>query len=194
MITQQEFNESCKKFCSSDNSIQKESWKFIENSGGYCVKKNHYRTKKIIEEPSQNEDEVELEEMEEELDDSSISNQTNFDNYLEFEYHICYNQSYQVPVLYFNAYSMKDKKLLKHNEILKECLIETENKYSFLTQGNHPILSTVFYYLHPCKTIEFMNEILKDQQEDELKDNYIQIWLSLFGSIIGYYLPLPDKK
>eukprot|EP01080_Neovahlkampfia_damariscottae_P006340 gene6340-10347_t len=171
MINQDEFILSCNKFC-SDNSIQKEGWKIVQET--YCVKKNYFRKRlgKI---------QTEIQKVaHEEIEHEEI--------FLEFEFHICYSQSYQVPILYFNVYTM-DKKLLKHDEILEECLFDVENKFAFLTQGNHPHLSTIYYYLHPCKTIDFMNEVLEKKD----KENYIKIWLGFFGSIIGYYLPLPSK-
>jgi ubiquitin-like-conjugating enzyme ATG10 len=121
----------------------------------------------------------------EEIDEDCLNNQTNFENFLEFEYHILYSQIYQVPVLYFNVYDLKDGKLLKQDEVISECsTFEVENKFCFITQGQHPILSSMFFYLHPCQTSEFMNE------KNVKKENYIVSWLSFFGSMIGYYLPV----
>lgn len=78
-------------------------------------------------------------------------------NTFVWEYHILYSPSYSVPVLYFNVRDVAGK-LLPLEEVWnilnvpKEVLAE---KWSFVSQQEHPILLKPFFYLHPCKSFEF---------------------------------------
>lgn len=42
----------------------------------------------------------------------------------------------------------------------------------------------MFYNLHPCQTLEFMKLVM----ENEKGASYLKSWLSIYGSMIGYYL------
>nr|XP_006814594.1 PREDICTED: ubiquitin-like-conjugating enzyme ATG10-like [Saccoglossus kowalevskii] len=83
-----------------------------------------------------------------------------------YEYHIIYSDSYSLPVLYFNSYK-EDGRLLTLDEIWENipCLYQThvkEEKWSFVTQQDHPILCRPFYQLHPCHTADVMRNVPLD--------------------------------
>ncbi|XP_064605763.1 ubiquitin-like-conjugating enzyme ATG10 [Liolophura sinensis] len=79
-----------------------------------------------------------------------------------YEYHVVYSHSYAVPVLYFNAYKT-DGKLLSLEEIwsnvpnhYRERL--NHERWTFLTQQEHPLVGRPFYQLHPCHTADLMKQ------------------------------------
>lgn len=111
---------------------------------------------------------------------------------LQIEYHVVYSSSYQVPVLYFNAYYSNGSVLTKdeleefvinpnYREPLKSSTLMQQGSIS---QQEHPILGLPFYYIHPCDTASLMSQV------DLSNINYyIMSWLSFFGPLIGLYLP-----
>lgn len=111
---------------------------------------------------------------------------------ISYEYHIIYSQSYAVPVLYFNAYK-QDGMLLKLDEIWKQ-VPETyakqleHQRWSMLTQQEHPFLHSPFYMLHPCNTQKLMEQIYEKnscEPNHEQMKNYLVTWLSTVGPVVG---------
>ncbi|KAL3685356.1 hypothetical protein R1sor_003378 [Riccia sorocarpa] len=94
-------------------------------------------------------------------------------------YHVIYNESYRVPSMYFRGYH-PDGRPINWLEV-GMCLSSEfarrvqENKWTFLTQEEHPFLHRPWYMLHPCGTSSMMavifsqrrKQIGKDDQEDE---------------------------
>ena len=77
-----------------------------------------------------------------------------------FEYHVIYSRSFSVPVLYLNAFKASGN-LLSLSEmweyipsVHKDRL--HHERWTFLTQVEHPYLGIPFYYLHPCHTSDLM--------------------------------------
>jgi hypothetical protein len=115
---------------------------------------------------------------------------------LTFVYHIVYSDSWSVPVLYLNAYK-SDGRCLNYEELYSSLLIEDSLKNElFITQQEHPILFKPFFYLHPCKTNEFMlvtKPIENEKPEMALSEtlynssatkNYTLKWLSFVFSTL----------
>ncbi|ESO94518.1 hypothetical protein LOTGIDRAFT_67210, partial [Lottia gigantea] len=110
---------------------------------------------------------------------------------LTYEYHIVYSSSYSVPVLYFNVYKA-DGKLLSLENIWKIVpdVYQQElqaDKWSILTQQEHPLLGRPFYQLHPCHTEMMMKNIrtMLDKRCD-----YLISWISSVGPVVGLNLSL----
>ncbi|XP_074642454.1 ubiquitin-like-conjugating enzyme ATG10 [Tubulanus polymorphus] len=106
---------------------------------------------------------------------------------LTYEYHVLFSNSYSVPVLYFNIY-YSDGKLVTLDKVWdyvpQEHREHLENeKWSMITQQEHPVLGRPFYQLHPCRTSELMGKLAADR-------NYTVTWLSAVGPIVGLNLPL----
>ncbi|RWS11694.1 ubiquitin-like-conjugating enzyme ATG10 isoform X4 [Dinothrombium tinctorium] len=132
-----------------------------------------------------------------ESDPQEVSNNIVF---VSFDYHIVYSDSYSTPILYFNAMNSDGSKL-KVEEIWDLLSLSNENglltldeKYKIygkmITQMEHPILGKPYFAFHPCKTSEFMSELMqnsKDTQSENVatKTNYIWIWLSRIGPFVG---------
>ncbi|XP_065199383.1 ubiquitin-like-conjugating enzyme ATG10 [Sycon ciliatum] len=114
---------------------------------------------------------------------------------VRYIYHVVYSTSYQVPVLYFNAYTLEGK-LLSLDEIWAavpdhfQARLKDE-RWTFLTQQEHPYLGRPFFQLHPCKTASLMQSL----QCEPSSEHYVCSWLSAIGSVVGlsmgsaYFLP-----
>ncbi|KAG0258102.1 E2-like conjugating enzyme atg10 [Mortierella polycephala] len=137
--------------------------------------------------------------LEEEEPDLSISaiDSTCID-FLSVSYHIVFSPSYQVPVLYFNAY-YPDGSAISHEEVY-DSLVPEEWRSSIrnaglnggISQQDHPILNVPFFYMHPCETVSLMETVLSGQPLDESKsflETYIMTWLSFTGQAIGISVP-----
>ncbi|KAK3091635.1 hypothetical protein FSP39_021407 [Pinctada imbricata] len=59
-------------------------------------------------------------------------------------------------------------------------------RWTFLTQQEHPILHRPFYQLHPCRTADLMENIPQCQD----RSKYLTSWLSAVGPVVGLNLPL----
>ncbi|KAF5887073.1 ubiquitin-like-conjugating enzyme ATG10 isoform X1, partial [Clarias magur] len=84
---------------------------------------------------------------------------------MQYEYHVLYSLSHQVPVLYFRA-STLDGKPLTLEEVWRNVHPNYKHKqpqgpWDTLTQQEHPLLGQPFFMLHPCHTEEFMKPLVK---------------------------------
>lgn len=59
-----------------------------------------------------------------------------------------------------------------------------------VTQQEHPLLGQAFFMLHPCKTDDFMQPVLKAAQESNRPVNYVLTWLSVVAPLVGLDVPL----
>ncbi|KAF9912453.1 E2-like conjugating enzyme atg10 [Linnemannia zychae] len=155
-------------------------------------------------------------------------------NYLSVNYHIVFSPSYQVPVLYFNAYRPGNVIFFPHEllssifsplrkktdngfydtvdgaaiplEEIYESLVPEEWRSAIrnaglnggISQQDHPVLNTPYFYMHPCETVPLMETVLQNNNltmsKDEASqpsvlDNYIMTWLSFTGQAIGVSVP-----
>ncbi|XP_031556178.1 ubiquitin-like-conjugating enzyme ATG10 [Actinia tenebrosa] len=118
-------------------------------------------------------------------------------SYAKYEYHVMYSPSYGVPVLYFTA-STQDGRPLSLEEVWKSIpdvyqLRLKDERWTFLTQQEHPILGKPFFQLHPCHTADMMKNIV-NCVEKEGKTNYLVTWLSSVGPVVGLHLSLEYAK
>ncbi|XP_074426381.1 ubiquitin-like-conjugating enzyme ATG10 isoform X3 [Larus michahellis] len=134
----------------------------------------------------------------ESLDDSQVAGVCATEEVIRYEYHILYSSSYQVPVLYFRACFL-DGRPLTLDEIWKSvhaCYQARllEGPWDTITQQEHPLLGQPFFVLHPCRTNEFMSSILAGSRKQNRHTNYIILWLSIVGPVVGLNLPLSYAK
>lgn len=96
-----------------------------------------------------------------------------------------YSESYNVPVLYLNAFQANGKQLnpsefkqifMDYEQIKKDTSQERQMLVNLLSQQEHPILFKPFYFIHPCKTSEWMKLTELTKQVDGA--NYTLKWLS----------------
>lgn len=102
-----------------------------------------------------------------------------------FDFSIVYNESYQNPVLYFNIYE-NDGKLFSLEKVwnMMPKYFKEFDKWSFITQAEHPCLSIPFFQIHPCHTDKLMEPLVKlNKQNSDF--NYLLSWLSIVLSVLG---------
>ncbi|XP_048584158.1 ubiquitin-like-conjugating enzyme ATG10 [Nematostella vectensis] len=121
------------------------------------------------------------------------------DSYWIFVYHVLYSPSYSVPVLYFTA-NKQDGTPLSLEEVWSNIphvyhqRLQYE-KWTFLTQQEHPILGAPCFQLHPCHTADLMKNTSPTgsctaQGSKQIRTNYLVSWLSQVGPVVGLNLPL----
>ncbi|KAF9133543.1 E2-like conjugating enzyme atg10 [Mortierella sp. 14UC] len=126
-------------------------------------------------------------------------------NYLSVNYHIVFSPIYQVPVLYFNAYR-PDGAAISLEDIY-ESLVPEEWRGAIrnaglnggISQQDHPVLNTPYFYMHPCETVPLMETIIQNNNnltaakdgtsQPSVLENYIMTWLSFTGQAIGVSVP-----
>ncbi|KAI8091846.1 autophagocytosis associated protein [Thamnidium elegans] len=101
---------------------------------------------------------------------------------IQLEYHIVYSTSYQVPVLYFRA-SYQDATPLSLQEIFQKITPSIYHDQVMITQTEHPLTGTPFWFIHPCDTQKLMGIV-----QFEYLD-YIKTWLSFAGPIVRCQIP-----
>ncbi|KAF9398830.1 E2-like conjugating enzyme atg10 [Podila epigama] len=124
---------------------------------------------------------------------------------LSVSYHIVFSPSYQVPVLYFNAFTAGGAPL-KLEEIYHALVppewretVRNSGLNGGISQQDHPVLNVPYYYMHPCETVSLMETVLRanpDQlsSQEAFLNTYIATWLSFTGQAIGLSLPLDLVK
>ncbi|KAG9326143.1 hypothetical protein KVV02_005648 [Mortierella alpina] len=120
-------------------------------------------------------------------------------DFLTVSFHIIFSPSYQVPVLYFNAYR-HDGTAIALEEIYESLVpeawrssIRNAGINGGISQQDHPILNVPYFYMHPCETVPLMETIVLSQAEasnsKSFIENYIMTWLSFTGQAIGISVP-----
>uniref|UniRef100_A0A182WFL4 Ubiquitin-like-conjugating enzyme ATG10 n=1 Tax=Anopheles minimus TaxID=112268 RepID=A0A182WFL4_9DIPT len=94
--------------------------------------------------------------------DPSCASVEDIASILSFEYHVLYNESYEVPSLLFNIYEEGGRRFNIEEawNILRisETVLSKE-MYQAITMVHHPILFRPYLNLHPCKTSELMSSL-----------------------------------
>ncbi|KAI8062567.1 autophagocytosis associated protein [Gongronella butleri] len=106
---------------------------------------------------------------------------------MTIDYHIVFSPSYQVPVLYFDAFFTDGRRLSldeiythvvphMYQEEMQRSPIQAQGA---ITQADHPVVGRPFWYIHPCDT----QTLLRTLQPCTI-DVYIQTWLSLVAPVV----------
>ncbi|NXX96055.1 ATG10 enzyme, partial [Centropus bengalensis] len=169
---------------------------------GY-LSKTHFQVRKRkippdLQERNDNIEQMLLTHVEESMDDSEVAGICATEEVVRYEYHVLYSSSYQVPVLYFRACFLDGRPLTLDEiwESVHACYQARllEGPWDTITQQEHPLLGQPFFVLHPCRTHEFMSSILADSQKQNRHTNYVILWLSTVGPVVGLNLPLSYAK
>ncbi|NXR99873.1 ATG10 enzyme, partial [Oxylabes madagascariensis] len=125
------------------------------------------------------------------LDDSQAAGVCSTEEVVRYEYHVLYSSSYQVPVLYFRACFLGKASI---DSMYWFSIFPLYDKANSIPSQEHPILGQPFFVLHPCRTNEFISAVLGGSQEHHRHTNYIILWLSTVGPVVGLNLPLSYAK
>ncbi|KAG0338809.1 hypothetical protein BG004_007066 [Podila humilis] len=122
---------------------------------------------------------------------------------ISVSYHIVFSPSYQVPVLYFNAFKQDDNSPITLNEIYTSLVpkewqetVRNSGLSGGISQQDHPIFNIPYYYMHPCETVSLMETVIKANpvrfttDQETVLQSYIATWLSFTGQAIGLALPI----
>lgn len=71
---------------------------------------------------------------------------------------------------------------LKDIHEVKELLSKQLEHGPAITQVDHPLCFRPYYMVHPCRTKEFMDLLIKNKQD---YDHFLITWLSTVASSIG---------
>ena len=176
-LTREIFNQNIHEICLKSNLIG-DSWNLLS-----VPPKNTLKEEPILY----------LEKSEQEC----VKIEDSIDEIYTFTYHIIFSDSFAVPVLYLNV-SKSSGCLLTHDELYSyynllkpsDSQIERDPVYDLvITQQEHPILFKPFYFVHPCKTADWMSLIARaNSQEEDVQEklrnceNYTLTWMSFVFS------------
>ncbi|XP_065352771.1 ubiquitin-like-conjugating enzyme ATG10 [Cloeon dipterum] len=132
--------------------------------------------------------ELEESDLEECMLDPSTKINPSLQERVTFEYHILYSLSYAVPILYFNAWR-ENGSLLEIERIWDLAFSQYRNavksaKWGAVSQQDHPILGSPFFFFHPCNTANFLEDLPGKTK------NTVVSWLSVVGPLVGLTVPL----
>ncbi|XP_057298967.1 ubiquitin-like-conjugating enzyme ATG10 [Hydractinia symbiolongicarpus] len=124
---------------------------------------------------------------EEDVPVDKLSASVKHSDVVNFKHHIVYSDSYNVPVMYFTATSTDGR--IKTLEEIWQLVPEQQkhalqDKWSFITQQEHPYLQIPCYQLHPCHTSNFMKAL------STTNSNYLLMWISAIGPVVNLNLPM----
>ncbi|OQS04753.1 hypothetical protein THRCLA_03030 [Thraustotheca clavata] len=148
---------------------------------------------RVEDEEERERDDVEEEEEEKENEEQEEDEETvrvEQGNVVFLEYHIVYSPTYRVPVLYLRG-EHADGRWLSTKEIRQVLECEEGNEH-FVSQDEHPLLGTPYYFVHPCETATCL-ALLLDGMDKPSGLQVLQAWLSLVQSWTHIRLPLSQN-
>lgn len=110
-------------------------------------------------------------------------------------YDIIHSPSYQVPVLYMSFRNLPSERPPSPEEVYRMIVPDT-HKASMQAVGNmgalslaeHPVTGMPACFVHPCRTREAMEPILRGRSVKAVE--YVVLWLGTIGASVGLDVPL----
>jgi len=99
--------------------------------------------------------------------------------------YIVYSATYSVPAFYFTLHDAGGAPLTL-DALLRTRLFHAPSElpgsglFPLLSQGDHPVLGTPCWYLHPCETSTAMEELLRASEPRP----WLEVWLMLIGTVL----------
>ncbi|KDQ29254.1 hypothetical protein PLEOSDRAFT_1103288 [Pleurotus ostreatus PC15] len=116
--------------------------------------------------------------------------------------HVAYSASFQVPAFYFNIFDSNGSPL-PISDILKTAFFRSSIRehtkattfavsagdaaFPLLSQGDHPVLGSPSWYLHPCETANVVGEIMDEIQHNPGWNDESRLvrWLETWFMVVG---------
>ncbi|RDB22487.1 Ubiquitin-like-conjugating enzyme ATG10 [Hypsizygus marmoreus] len=210
MLTRSQFEIACKAFIATHSTVVPHSpaaealqgWSWNEHPSvpglGFMSRTaiHYWRTRSISTDPLPIADD--LEEAFSEEDEAST---TSASETLRSQQYVVYSATFQVPAFYFTVHDSQGIPLslsdLVRTSLFHPFAFEQTNSTTFgltrpsssfplLSQGDHPILGTPSWYLHPCETATSVNEIMAELHRDDWSEEQRLVrWLETWFMIVG---------
>jgi len=114
------------------------------------------------------------------------------------DYHVLFSKPWQLPVLYFASFWEDTLEPLSLKEIYTHVVEKSSQEavkdvgiLGGISHGDHPQLGIPFYFIHPCRTADLLNDIQADNTKIS-QDELIQVWLGLVGGVVN--IPTPASN
>lgn len=115
-------------------------------------------------------------------------------------YDVIHSVSYQVPVLYLTMTGIPAKaaheKCLDIDEVLKILTpdsfrpqLRATSPLGALTMTDHPVTGLAAYFVHPCRTAEVTEHLVKGRVAVTPTD-YLLLWMGVIGAAVGLSVPI----
>ncbi|TPX62699.1 hypothetical protein PhCBS80983_g00383 [Powellomyces hirtus] len=116
------------------------------------------------------------------------------DQDVNVEFHVIYSQTWQVPVMYFSAWTASGSPLSldELKAVIKGGLPEIDEQFRteygmpVVSQQDHPVLGVPFFTIHPCQTAALLKELTAKSNDPALTP--LMSWMSVMGTV---FHPLP---
>ncbi|OCH93597.1 hypothetical protein OBBRIDRAFT_790122 [Obba rivulosa] len=123
---------------------------------------------------------------------------------LTVQQHVVRSATFQVPTFYWTMHR-RDGTPLSLDEMLTTGFLRTtslpehdksrfalsppDSPFPLLSQGDHPILGTPSWYLHPCHSAEAVAELLSEVHIDEWSEEecllgWLELWFVVLGGVV----------
>ncbi|KAL1709220.1 hypothetical protein EV121DRAFT_253348 [Schizophyllum commune] len=141
-----------------------------------------------------------------ELEDEAAAPRSTTKQPLNCQQYVVYAPGFQVPAFYFTLHDARGSPLrvddLIRTSLFRPSAFDATTRNSFaitpsasafplLSQGDHPVLGTPCWYIHPCETATALNEIMSEMRYDDggsrerrLKRT-LEAWFMLLSSIVN---------
>ncbi|KAF4602164.1 hypothetical protein EYR40_005368 [Pleurotus pulmonarius] len=202
-LTRSQFNEACQAFVSKHNDGGSSSPGNGVN--GWCWKEHAYipsmgfLTRTVMLHRTV----CDMDSEDQEADEAATKPTAT--ESLSCHQHVAYSASFQVPAFYFNIFASNGSPL-PISDVLKTAFFRSSIRedtkattfavsagdaaFPLLSQGDHPVLGTPSWYLHPCETANAVGEIMDEIQHngdwnDEMRlVRWLETWFMVVGTAV----------
>mmetsp|Transcript_30178 Transcript_30178/g.46027 ORF Transcript_30178/g.46027 Transcript_30178/m.46027 type:complete len:220 (+) Transcript_30178:258-917(+) len=102
---------------------------------------------------------------------------------LEWRFSIVYSETWRAPILYFMVQDSSGHPCSREQVLLMLPSADVQDSWDFISYDEHPVTGRPSYFLHPCKTCDRLNELLRKQNT-----NLLLSWLSMVLPAVGFKL------
>ncbi|XP_057299184.1 ubiquitin-like-conjugating enzyme ATG10 [Hydractinia symbiolongicarpus] len=206
-ITRERFDKECEQIIKRSAELKDNFTLESSKHDEFCKYLCKHTTKIITVDDDKNvyeNDEMGDSMNEEDVPVDKLSASVEHSDVVNFKHHIVYSDSYNVPVCILQqvrqiffcesclcvmlpSYVIDGR--IKTLEEIWQLVPEQQkhalqDKWSFITQQEHPYLQIPCYQLHPCHTSNFMKAL------STTNSNYLLMWISAIGPVVNLNLPM----
>jgi len=166
-ITYEAFKSACMAFLEIANDIG-DPWRIdgdLETQGDWCLSVSYHR----------------------QYDTNSTNTDSCQVQLVSCRYDVVYSISHSVPVLYFLISDQSGRSVNLEDLWKMYPLADKTSMWEVVTQQEHPILATPFFFVHPCATWKILADC-HHGNDDYSSVKYLITWLSFVGNSFGLKL------